>query len=230
MIMDREPETIIIKADDVHKSYGKKSNIYEALRGIDLSIKRGESIAIVGKSGSGKSTLMHLLAGLDHTSSGNVFWDGKSLAKMKEKQLTHLRNTRVGFIFQQFFLQPTLTVAENTYLPLKIAGIGRGKRKKLANASLKAVDLLDKANNRATDLSGGQRQRVAIARAIINGPQVIFADEPTGNLDSETGKQVIDLLFSLQRKYRITLVIVTHDDDLAKRCDRIVNIRDGRII
>jgi|SRR5579884_2678059 len=226
------PEQIaaLIKTTDLHKSYGKKSNVYEALRGIDLSVVQGESIAIVGKSGSGKSTLMHLLAGLDRASSGKVLWDDKSLAEMSEKQLTSLRNARVGFIFQQFFLQPTLTVIENTYLPLKIAGTSSGKRKKQATEALIAVDLLDKANNRATDLSGGQRQRVAIARALINKPDVIFADEPTGNLDTETGHQVMNLLFDLQKKHGITLVIVTHDEDLAKRCSRIVNIRDGKIV
>lgn len=228
--MNNKQQPTLIKAVDLRKSYGKKTNVYDALRGIDLSVKRGESIAIVGKSGSGKSTLMHLLAGLDRASSGKVLWDDKSLADMNEKQLTSLRNTHVGFIFQQFFLQPTLTVIENTYLPLKIGGVGLSKRKKLATEALKAVDLLDKANNRATDLSGGQRQRAAIARALINSPDVIFADEPTGNLDSETGKQVIDLLFDLQRKNNITLVIVTHDEDLAKRCDRIINISDGKIV
>jgi len=220
----------LIRTTDLRKSYGKKDSAYEALRGIDVAIAQGESIAIVGKSGSGKSTLMHLLAGLDHPTSGKVLWDGKSLTDMNERQLTDLRNTRVGFIFQQFFLQPTLTVMENTYLPLKIAGISPGKRKQLATESLKAVGLLDKANNRATDLSGGQRQRVAIARALINNPDVIFADEPTGNLDSETGQQVIQLLFDLQKQRDITLVVVTHDQDLAKRCDRIIDIRDGKVV
>ncbi len=225
-----ESKTSLIAATDLRKTYGKKSNVYEALRGINLSIKPGESMAIVGKSGSGKSTLMHLLAGLDHPSSGKIIWNGQALTDMNEGQLTSLRNTRVGFIFQQFFLQPTLTVMENTYLPLKIAGVSPGKRKQLASEALQAVDLLDKADNRATDLSGGQRQRVAIARALINKPDVIFADEPTGNLDSETGQQVINLLFELQKKHNITLVIVTHDEDLAKRCDQTINIRDGKVV
>lgn len=223
-------DKVIIKAANVHKTYGKKTSIYEALRGIDINVSAGESIAIVGKSGSGKSTLMHLLAGLDHVSDGSIKWNDKDLSTMNDNQLTELRSSRVGFIFQQFFLQPTLTVIENTYLPLKIAGVSLSKRKKQANEVLKAVGLLDKANNRATDLSGGQRQRVAIARALINNPEVIFADEPTGNLDSETGQQVIDLLFELQKKHNIALVIVTHDEDLAKRCDRIINIRDGKVV
>jgi putative ABC transport system ATP-binding protein len=219
----------IIAARDLKKTYGKKTNAYEALRGINLTIGQGESIAIVGKSGSGKSTLMHLMAGLDHPSSGELLWENKSLAKMSEPQLTELRNKRVGFIFQQFFLQPTLTVLENTVLPLKIGSIPSRERNKQGREVLKAVDLLDKANNRATDLSGGQRQRVAIARALINKPAVIFADEPTGNLDSDTGRQVINLLFRLQKDRNITLVIVTHDEDLAKRCNRTIHIQDGKI-
>src|SRR5579884_2543459 len=224
-----EPDNALITTRKLFKSYGKKGNAYQALRGIDLTIKKGESIAIVGKSGSGKSTLMHLLAGLDRATSGMVLWDGQPLSDMHEKQLTNLRNGRVGFIFQQFFLQPTLTVLENTYLPLKIAGTASAERKRLARQALEAVDLLDKADNRATDLSGGQRQRVAIARALVNQPDVIFADEPTGNLDSETGQQVIDLLFELQRRRHLTLAIVTHDEELAQRCDRTVNIMDGKV-
>lgn len=222
--------TPVIAATDVHKTYGKKANAYEALRGVDLNVQQGESIAIVGKSGSGKSTLMHVLAGLDRVTSGQVMWDGKAISAMNEKQLTTLRNQRVGFIFQQFFLQPTLTVLENTFLPLKIAGIPAGQRKQRALEALQAVGLSDKANNRATDLSGGQKQRVAIARALISEPSVIFADEPTGNLDTETGQQVIDTLFKLQKERGITLVIVTHDGDLAKKCDRIINIQDGRMV
>ena len=219
----------ILKTTGLHKIYGKKTNRYEALRGIDITIEKGESVAIVGKSGSGKSTLMHLLAALDRPTTGEVLWSGNSTTKMNDKQLTTLRNQKVGFIFQQFFLQPTLTVIENTYLPLKIAGISSRKRKDLALKALKSVGLEDKANNKATDLSGGQRQRVAIARALINKPDVIFADEPTGNLDSETGKQVIELLFNIQKENGITLVIVTHDSDLAKKCNRIIYISDGKV-
>lgn len=221
--------TPIIEAKDLHKTYGKKANAYEALRGLDFTITQGESIAIVGKSGSGKSTLMHIMAGLDHPTGGELLWEGTSLVSLNEKKLTELRNSQVGFIFQQFFLQPTLTVLENVILPLKIGGTSGSERNKRGREALEAVDLVDKANNRATDLSGGQRQRVAIARALINNPSVIFADEPTGNLDSETGQQVIDLLFRLQKDRNITLVIVTHDEELASRCNRILHIQDGRI-
>lgn len=220
----------MITVTKVHKTYGKKETAYEALRGVDLAIKDGESIAIIGKSGSGKSTLMHLLAGLDHPTTGSIAWDNISLAEMSENKLASLRNRHIGFVFQQFFLQPTLTVLENTILPLKIGGVSPSARKARGLAALEAVGLLDKANNRATDLSGGQRQRVAIARALINNPAVIFADEPTGNLDTETGQQVTELLFRLQKDRNITLVIVTHDSELARRCDRVVHIQDGKVV
>lgn len=219
----------MITAEKLYKTYGKKETAYEALRGVNLAIQDGESVAIVGKSGSGKSTLMHLLAGLDHPTKGKIAWEEHSLAGMSENRLAGLRNEHVGFVFQQFFLQPTLTVLENATLPLKIAGLSPTKRKQRGLEVLKAVGLLDKANNRATDLSGGQRQRVAIARALINEPSVIFADEPTGNLDTETGKQVEDILFQLHKERNITLVIVTHDAELARRCDRTIHIQDGKV-
>jgi putative ABC transport system ATP-binding protein len=173
---------------------------------------------------------MHLLAGLDHPTQGEVVWDKRSLGAMDEDQLATLRSNKVGFVFQQFFLQPTMTVLENATLPLKIAGVAPAQRKHQGLEALKAVGLLEKANNRATDLSGGQRQRVAIARALINNPSVIFADEPTGNLDSETSQQVTELLFRLQRERHITLIIVTHDSDLAQCCDRIMYIQDGKVV
>lgn len=220
----------MITVENLHKTYGKKDSAYDALRGIDLTIADGESLAIVGKSGSGKSTLMHLLAGLDQPTSGQVLWNKQALERMNEKQLAKLRNANVGFVFQQFFLHPTLTVLENTTLPLRIAGSSPALRKKRGLEVLAEVSLREKANNRATDLSGGERQRVAIARALINNPQIIFADEPTGNLDTETGKQVETLLFRLQQERRITLIIVTHDLDLAKRCDRAIHIQDGKVV
>lgn len=220
----------MIAAESLYKTYGKKDSTYAALRGIDLTIADGESLAIVGKSGSGKSTLMHVLAGLDQPTTGQVLWDKQTLAGMNERQLAKLRNTNIGFVFQQFFLQPTLSVLENTTLPLKIASSPPTLRKKRGLDVLAEVGLREKANNRATDLSGGERQRVAIARVLIENPQVIFADEPTGNLDTETGKQVVTLLFRLQQERHITLIIVTHDLDLAKRCDRAIHIQDGKVV
>jgi putative ABC transport system ATP-binding protein len=220
----------MITVGDIHKSYGKKDSLYEALRGVSLTIGQGESVAIVGKSGSGKSTLMHLLAGLDHPTTGTISWQGQTLESMNEHQRADLRNQQVGFIFQQFFLQPTMTVLENTVLPLQISGASASLCTTRGREVLRDVGLLEKANNRATDLSGGQRQRVAIARALINEPSVIFADEPTGNLDTDTGQQVIAVLFKLQKERNITLVIVTHDQELARRCDRIIHIQDGKVM
>jgi putative ABC transport system ATP-binding protein len=219
----------ILQTTSLHKTYGKKSSAYEALRGIDLEIARGESVAIVGKSGSGKSTLMHLLAGLDSATTGSVKVSGHDLGAMKEGELSELRNRKFGFIFQQFFLQPRLSVLENVMLPLKIAGVGSAECRRRAMQALEQVELADKSKNRATDLSGGQKQRAAIARALVTGPEVIFADEPTGNLDTATGHAVIKLMFELHRKQNITLVIVTHDSDLSRLCDRTIIIQDGKI-
>ena len=216
----------IIDVKNLTKTYGKKSTAFKALDNINLQIFQGESVAIVGKSGSGKSTLMHLLALLDKPTSGEIKILGINANKLKGKKLNQLRNKHFGFVFQQFFMNPKDTVLENVLLPLKIGKISRFKRKKLALKALETVDLKNKAKNKATNLSGGQKQRVCIARAIVNNPKIIFADEPTGNLDSKTGQKIIDLLFSLNKK-GATLIIVTHDDDLAKLCDRQIRITDG---
>ena len=220
----------VIEAKNLTKVYGKKSAAFTALKGINLEIYEGESVAIVGKSGSGKSTLMHLLALLDSPTSGTIKIDGEDATKLSKRQLNRLRNSRFGFVFQQFFMNANDTVLENVMLPLKIAGISGRKRKEMAMEALKIVDLESKAKNKATDLSGGQKQRVCIARAIVNDPKIIFADEPTGNLDSATGDKITDLLFELNRRRGVTLIIVTHDEDLAKLCKRIVGISDGKII
>jgi len=220
----------IIKANGIKRSYGRNVSEFHALKGVDLSIKKGESIAIIGKSGSGKSTLMHILALLDKPTSGDVSLNGKDVKSMKHKELDKVRNDYFGFVFQQFFMNPKETVLNNVMLPLKVAGIPSAKRKEMAMAALRAVELDDKANNKATDLSGGQKQRVCIARALVNNPHVIFADEPTGNLDSTTGEKIEQLLFDLNREKGITLIIITHDDELASRCDRQIRIKDGLII
>lgn len=220
----------VIKAEKLKKIYGKKDAAFMALGGVDMSIKEGESVAIIGKSGSGKSTLMHLLALLDQPSEGSVVIDGVDAHKLSKKELNQLRNKSFGFVFQQFFINGNDSVLNNVILPLKIAGVGAKERTKRAMEVLREVELDDKAKNKANDLSGGQKQRVVIARAIINEPRIIFADEPTGNLDSTTGQKIEDLLFKLNKKKGITLIVVTHDKDLAKRCTREIHIKDGKII
>jgi putative ABC transport system ATP-binding protein len=220
----------VLQAHDLAKSYGRGANRFDALKGVSLSIDRGESLAIVGKSGSGKSTLMHLLALLDRPSSGHVLLNGSDAASLAGTTLNKARNQTFGFVFQQFFLMPNTSVLDNVMLPLKIAGINARTRKRQAMDALDALGLADKAKNKATDLSGGQKQRAVIARALVNNPSVIFADEPTGNLDSATGEVVEDILLDLNKERGITLVLVTHDSDLAERCDRSIHVRDGLII
>lgn len=220
----------VIEVRDLVKVYGKRSTAFEALKKINLDIYEGESVAIVGKSGSGKSTLMHLLALLDRPTSGSIKIDGVDSTKLRRRKLNRIRNSTFGFVFQQFFMNPQDTVLENVVLPLKIAKIRRKARRNMAAKALGTVGLSDRIKFKAKDLSGGQKQRVCIARAIVNHPKVLFADEPTGNLDSVTGETITKLLFDLNKKKGVTLVIVTHDDDLAKLCDRQIRISDGKII
>lgn len=196
---------------------------------MSLSIGRGESVAIVGKSGSGKSTLMHLLALLDTPNSGSVLVNGVDARTLPTRDLNRLRNGTFGFVFQQFFMIPSATVLENVILPLKIAGVPHAQRVERGMEVLRQVEMEDKARNLATALSGGQKQRTVIARALANSPKVIFADEPTGNLDSATGAVVEDILFALNAEQGITLVVVTHDEDLAARCDRRIFLKDGAV-
>jgi putative ABC transport system ATP-binding protein len=220
-------KTSVLKATEIVKTYGKKNNTFVALKGVSLDIKEGESVAIIGKSGSGKSTLMHILAALDHADSGQLEVVGKNIDSLKEHRLCVLRNHKFGFIFQQFFLNYRETVLENVMLPLKISGVRVRERKRRALQALAEVDMTDRANNKASELSGGQKQRVCIARALVTEPRVVFADEPTGNLDSENGQRVEDLLFGMNRKKNITLIVVTHDEELARKCDRRFNMKDG---
>lgn len=223
-------ERPLIQVTNLSKTYGKKSTAFKALKNIDLSIEQGESIAIIGKSGSGKSTLMHLLALLDKPTTGTIKINDQNSNKLSARQLNKLRNREFGFVFQQFFMNSNDSVLNNVLLPLKISGTRRKTRKKLAFEALKTVELEDKAKSKANDLSGGQKQRVCIARAIVNNPKIIFADEPTGNLDSNTGEKIEKLLFSLNKEKNVTLIIVTHDEDLAKKCSRQIHIKDGQII
>ena len=225
-----DPASPVLEARHLWKSYGKGDGRFRALSDVSIRIARGESVAIVGKSGSGKSTLMHLLALLDRPDEGEVRVDGIDAAAMPARRVNELRNQRFGFVFQQFFLTASTSVLDNVTLPLKIAGMPAGERRRRGLEALRRFGLEDKARNRASDLSGGQKQRVVLTRALVAEPDVIFADEPTGNLDSATGAIVEDELFALNRERGITLVIVTHDEDLAARCDRRIIVRDGRVL
>lgn len=220
----------IIAIHDVVKVYGHGDSSVRALDEVSLAIRKGESVAIVGKSGSGKSTLTHILATLDKPTGGQVLINGKDTTKMSSRMLNRLRNRTFGFVFQQFYMNSRDTVINNVMLPMVIAGVKPSVRRKRAMEALEIVDLADKVKAKANDLSGGQKQRVCIARAIVNNPSIIFADEPTGNLDSNTGDKIQNLLFKLNREKGITLVIVTHDLELAAKCDRQIHIKDGRII
>ena len=219
----------MIEITNIRKVYGRKNHEFVALDDINLTIEEGSSVAIVGKSGSGKSTLMHVMSGLDHPKSGTVVVDSQNIFELKQKQIDAFRANKIGFIFQSFFLEGNETVADNVSLPLEIANVPHSQRKKRIEEALAAVELGEKAKNRAKDLSGGQRQRLVIARAIVNNPTILFADEPTGNLDSQTGEKIENLLFGLNKERGVTLVIVTHDDDLAAKCDVQVRIKDGKI-
>ena len=219
----------MIEVKNVTKTYGKKQNAFRALNNVSLTIPDGASVAILGKSGSGKSTLMHAMSGLDRPEQGEVVIDGENILKLKQKAVDKFRAEKIGFIFQSFFVQGNESVYDNVGLPLEIARVPRSERKKRIQRALTSVEMLDKVRNKAKNLSGGQKQRLAIARAIANHPKIIFADEPTGNLDSVTSELVEDMLFGYNRDQSVTLIIVTHDEDLAAKCDILVNIKDGNI-
>lgn len=220
----------MIEIKHVTKTYGKKKNTFTALDDVSFTIPDGASVAIVGKSGSGKSTLMHAMSGLDRPESGEIIIDGENILTFKQKAVDTFRSEEMAFIFQSFFVQGNESCYNNVSLPLEIARVPMGERKSKILKALKAVGLEDKVKARARDLSGGQKQRLAIARAIVNEPTILFADEPTGNLDSTTGEQVEDLLFGYNKKRGTTLIVVTHDLDLAKKCDMQIYIRDGKLV
>ncbi len=219
----------MIEVNNVSKLYGKKDTAFKALDDVSFTISAGSTVAIVGKSGSGKSTLMHCMSGLDRVSSGEITIDGELLAELKDSQMDKFRAEKIGFIFQSFFVQANETCFHNVALPLEVAGINGAERKKRVEEALETVELSDKISEKAKNLSGGQKQRLAIARAIVSRPRIIFADEPTGNLDSATGEIIEDLLFRLNKETDSTLVIVTHDSDLAARCDVQIDMKDGKV-
>ena len=219
----------MIELNNIGKVYGKKSNSFRALEDISFKIPSGSSVAIIGKSGSGKSTLMHVMSGLDHPSEGEIVVDDVNIHKLKGKDLDNFRAQKIGFIFQAFFVQANDTTYNNVALPLEIARISHASRKNKITDALKVVELSDKEKQKAGTLSGGQKQRLAIARAIVNRPKIIFADEPTGNLDSTTGEAIENLLFKLNKIEKATLIIVTHDSDLASKCDIRIYLKDGKL-
>jgi putative ABC transport system ATP-binding protein len=218
----------LIAMQGVTKTYDAGELAVQALRGIDISIERGQMVAIIGPSGSGKSTLMHILGCLDAPTDGTYRLEGRDVSRMSSFQLAAVRNQKVGFVFQTFNLLPKASLLRNVELPLLYAGITGSERKERAMAALRRVGLAERAKHRPSELSGGQRQRAAIARAIVNEPSLILADEPTGNLDTKTGLEILEIFDAMHAKGE-TIVIVTHDPRIAERCQRVVQIVDGRI-
>ena len=220
----------IVRAVDAHKVYNSGAVEVHALRGVDVAIARGEMVAIMGPSGCGKTTLLNCFSGLDDLTSGDVRIEGVSLASMGDDAKSRYRSKRMGFVFQSYNLLPVLTAAENVELPLLVARVPAREARRRALDLLDAMDLRDWARHKPAQLSAGQQQRVAIARALVNDPAIVWADEPTGNLDSETSAQVVDLLARLNREEGQTLVLVTHDEGVGSRAHRILRMRNGRIV
>ncbi|MDD4135491.1 MAG: ABC transporter ATP-binding protein [Candidatus Shapirobacteria bacterium] len=220
----------ILELKNVSKTYFSNEDLFYALKNISLKINEGEFVSITGPSGSGKSTLMHMIGLLDNPTSGQILLNGKDISGLKEKQLAQVRNITLGFVFQQFNLLPKTSALENVILPLLYSDVPKKKRIDLGIEMLKKVGLEDKMKNTPAQLSGGQQQRVAIARALINNPQIILADEPTGNLDSKSGANIMEFFHYLHEKEGRTIVFVTHDMDLAKEAKRMIIIKDGQII
>jgi putative ABC transport system ATP-binding protein len=218
----------VISAHNLRKVYKMGEMEVNALDGVDLCVDRGEVIAIMGPSGSGKSTLMNILGCLDHPTEGEYYLDSEQVSNLRDDQLADIRNRKVGFIFQNFNLLPRQTALANVELPMRYAGIKQG-RSQLAREALELVGLGDRIKHKPTELSGGQQQRVAIARSLVNNPAIIMADEPTGNLDSKSGKEIMELLLKLNRDRGTTLIIVTHDPIVSSQTQRVVRLKDGMV-
>lgn len=216
----------VIRTEGLTKTYKMGTMDVHALCGVSFAIQRGEVVAIMGPSGSGKSTLMNILGCLDRPTQGEYYLDGEKVSDLNDDQLAVIRNKKVGFVFQSFNLLSRATALANVELPLRYAGVTAGRRER-ARAALEAVGLADRLYHKPTELSGGQQQRVAIARALINNPSIIMADEPTGNLDSKSGKEIMNILLSLNRELGTTLIIVTHDPAIAEQTQRTIRLRDG---
>lgn len=219
---------LIIETKFIKKNYSIDNKTIPIIKGINISVKKGEFVAITGPSGSGKSTLLSLLAGLDRPDSGEIVLNSKDITKLKEEELSEMRNKEIGFIFQSFYLIPSLTAFENVFYPMQIRD-GKKADEREAEKLLKKTGMLHRKNSYPSQLSGGEKQRIAICRALINKPAVIFADEPTGNLDSKNSKEIMKLLLDLKKEYNTTLIVVTHEKEIAKQADRIINIVDGKV-
>lgn len=220
----------IIRAEGVFKSYNTGTDTLTVLKGIDVSVKRGEMVAVMGPSGCGKTTLLNSLSGLDNVDQGQIWLDGVDLANMSDRERTTYRAHRMGFIFQVYNLLPVLSAVENVELPLLVSGVRPKEARVRSMDALETVGLKDWAKHRPAQLSGGQRQRVTVARALVNNPALVWADEPTGALDSKTAADIMDLMRDLNEKTGLTFVIVTHDPGIGARCDRIIQMSDGLIV
>jgi ABC-type lipoprotein export system ATPase subunit len=218
-----------LSARGLAKTYALGKRSLEVLRGVNLEVARGDFLALRGASGAGKSTLLHLIGGLDSPNAGEIFFNGQNLTKFSEGELTHFRNRSIGFVFQAYHLLPELDALENVCLPARVARISAAQAEARGRELLGRVGLKDRADHKPSELSGGEQQRVAIARALINEPELLLADEPTGNLDSKTGGEIIELLKSLCAEKQMTLVIATHDAKVAARAQRVIELADGRI-
>jgi putative ABC transport system ATP-binding protein len=219
----------MIQLENVSREYGD-GKVVRALDRVNLRIERGERVAVMGPSGSGKSTLLNLICGLDEPTAGAVRIDGVNIAALDDDARTRLRREKIGMVFQTFNLLPTLTALENVSLPLRLQGVSRKEADGRAGAMLERVRLSERARHRPDELSGGERQRVAIARALIFEPPILLADEPTGNLDSATGQEILNLLDELHREFNTTILLVTHNEEAAAHCDRVLRLRDGQVI
>jgi putative ABC transport system ATP-binding protein len=225
-----EQQDFIVEACDVVKTFDTGRVLVQALRGVDLRIKRGEMLSIMGPSGCGKTTLLNCLSGLDKITSGDVLIEGVSLASMSDRERTRYRARRMGFVFQFYNLLGVLSAVENVEMPLLLSGVGSGEARRRALGSLDLVGLSQRAYQRPGELSGGERQRVTIARALVNEPAIVWADEPTGDLDSQNAEDIINLMRRLNQEQGVTFAIVTHDLGIGRRADRIVRMRDGEIV
>jgi len=223
-------EDKVVATVDLEKNYKLGEVTVDALRGVTITLKKGEFVAVMGPSGSGKTTLLNLIGALDRPSKGDVYVGGEDLSKMSDRNLTSIRRKKIGFVFQFYNLIPVLTAFENVELPMLIAGVPKKEREERATQLLKIVGLVDRAHHRPDELSGGEQQRVAIARALANKPSIILADEPTGDLDTKTGTEVVGALREMAKKEGVTVIVVTHDPVVADMADRILEMRDGKIL